>query len=82
LTVDKGRHPVRRQNRPAVDQNDVKSDAQIRVALCSRDGIIRRWGPNHEARGVQYAALMRGFDSHVDLYGGSKIVGRYDQAAP
>ena len=81
VIVDEGADLLDRQDGLAVDQDDVKSDAQSRIRLRTGHGVVRRGGADHQARGVEHAALMRDFDRLVHFQGCSKVIGRYDQSA-
>ena len=70
---------LRRQDRIAVDQHEVKTDMEVRVAPCPRDGVGRSWGTDHQASGGQDAVAMRPLDRLIDRNIATEIIGGDDQ---
>ena len=69
---------MRRQERPALHQNQMQADAQTRQPARARDRVLCRGGGDHEAGSRQDAALMRGFHGFIDFAREPKIVGGDD----
>jgi len=76
--VDEIRQAVRRQERPALHQNQMQADTQTRQPARARDRVLCRGGGDHEAGSRQDAALMRGFHGFIDFAREPKIVGGDD----
>jgi hypothetical protein len=77
--VDEGRNLRRWQDRIAVDQNNVKPDAQARQCARAFDGVGCRRGADHQARRAENAAPVRLFDRGVDRFAEPEIVRRNRQ---
>jgi hypothetical protein len=77
--VDETRNLRTVGDRIAIDEDDVKPDAQARQRPRARDRIGRRGSADHETRGAQDAASMRLFDRGVDGLAEPEIVRSDDQ---
>jgi hypothetical protein len=66
-------------HRLAIDQDDVKADAELRQAARAFHCIGSGGSADHEACRAQYAALVRLFDGGVDMLAEAEIVGRDDE---
>ena len=75
VTADEPRDCARRRYRAPVDEDEMKSDAQVGQAAGTRYGVGRGRRPDHQARGRQYAAPMRLLDRLVDGDVEPEIVG-------
>jgi hypothetical protein len=79
VAVDERRYVRALTHRVAIDQDDVKPDAEFRQAAGAFDRIGCGGSADHEACRAQYAALVRLFDGGVDVLAEAEIVGRDDE---
>ena len=79
VTVDETRNVGTISHRIAVDENNVKPDAQARQRSRARDRVGRRGRADHEARSAENAAPVRCLDGGVDWLAEPEIVRRDDQ---
>jgi hypothetical protein len=77
--VSERRDLRRRQDRIAVDQNNVKPDAQARQRTRAFDGVGCCRSADHQARRAENAAPVRLFDRGVDRFAEPEIVRRNRQ---
>ena len=73
-SVDQSRNLRRWEDRVAVDQDDVKPDAQARQCAGAFDRIGRRRAADHQARRAENTAPVRLFDRGVDRLAQPEIV--------
>jgi hypothetical protein len=63
----------------AVDEDDMKPDAQVRQRTRAGDGVGRSGSADHEARGAENAAPVRLLDGGVDRFTQPEVVRGDDQ---
>ena len=70
----------RRKNRAAAHEHQMQPHPERRQRPGTDDGVVRRLGADHQARGVEHPVPVPLLDRLVDGDGRAEIVARNDQA--
>jgi hypothetical protein len=65
--IDEIGNPIGRQHGPALDENEMQADTEIRASARPRNRIRCCRRADHQTRRAQYAPAMRGFYRFVDF---------------
>jgi hypothetical protein len=77
--IHEARNLCRRQRCPAIRQDQVQADAEIRQPVCAPDGIGGCRCADHQARCRQDTAAARLLDGIIDSFVQAEVIGRHDQ---
>jgi hypothetical protein len=79
LCIDEAREIGGPEKRKTVREDDVKADRELGKTAGAGEGVGRRGGPDHEARGCEDALAVGAFHGLVDFGCRSEVVGRNDE---